>query len=178
MKKISICITFMLIIGILSVLPSCRIRESYLEFNIKNITDNQSDDYFTSEEMNFAKLENVVFIPEIKAVDHQNYKIYLSAYSKSGEDKVIIKSVAMRDNENILLSSQVDKEMTFEKNDEAVYEGWIDGVTFTKQDVEIADGQEYSLEIEVEITKDGKILSEKITYEIIVKGHKSFVFPT
>ncbi len=178
MKKILTGIIIMLIIGVLSVLPSCRLKESYLEFNIKNVTNNQTDDYFTSEELNFAKFENVVFIPEIKAVDHQNYKIYISAYSKSDEDKVTIKSVSLRDNDNILLSSQLGKEITFEKNDDAVYEGWIDGGTFTKQTVEIADGQEYSLEIEIEIMKDNEIFSKKIAYEIIVKGHKSFVFPT
>lgn len=165
-------------ISMLLGLCSCRMKESYKEFNIKNITDNLNDDYFTSEKFSFARLQNVVIIPEVKAVNHGEYIVYISVYSKSGKERVQINNVIFKEKESVLLNHEIDKEIEFKENAETLYEGWIDGGTFTADSLKVADGKEYDLVIEVEVLKSGVHVSENITYEIVVKGYKSFVWPT
>ena len=168
----------MLSISTLSGLCSCRMEESYKEFNVKNITDNLNANYFVSDKFDFAKVENVVIIPEIKEVNHGEYIIYISAYSETGTENIIVKNVILKEDKDDLLNHELNKEIQFEKNPDAIYEGWIDGSTFTEEEIEIADGKEYDFIVQVESIKNDVAVSENITFEIVVKGYKSFVVPT
>ena len=178
--KIALRSTIIIILSISMFLGlcSCRMKESYKEFNIKNITGNMDEDYFTSENFAFARLQDVVIIPEIKAINHSEYIIYLSVYSKTGEEDVQINSVLFREKETVLLDRALNKIIEFEENSESIYEGWIDGGTFTGETLSVADGKEYILVIEAEVTKNDVHVSKDVTYEIVVKGYKSFVLPT
>ena len=91
-KELRNVMIIMLSIGMILGLCSCRMKESYKEFNIKNITGSVNDNYFTSEDFSFARIQNVVIIPEVKAINHEEYIIYISAYSKSGKEIVQIKN--------------------------------------------------------------------------------------
>ena len=83
-KELRSVMIIMLSIGMILGLCSCRMKESYKEFNIKNITSSVNDNYFTSDDFSFARIQNVVIVPKIKAINHEEYIIYISAYSKSG----------------------------------------------------------------------------------------------
>ena len=91
-KALRSVMIIMLSIGMLLGLCSCRMKESYKEFNIKNITGSVNDNYFTSDDFSFARIQNVVIVPEVKAINHEEYIIYISAYSKSGKETVQIQS--------------------------------------------------------------------------------------
>ena len=168
----------MLSISMLLGLCSCSMKESYKEFYIKNITDNLNEDYFTSEKFAFARLQDVVIIPEIKEVSHGEYVIYVSVYSKNGKESVQIKNIIFKEQEIVLLNSELGEEIEFEENTESIYEGWIIGGTFTEEILKKADGKKYDLIIGIEINKNGENISESITFEIVIKGYKSFVCPT
>lgn len=168
----------MLIISLLVVLCSCRIEESYKEFNIKNISNNLNDNYFESNDFDFAKFENVLYIPEIKEVHHGEYIIYISAYSELGTEQIKVKNVVLKEKEGALLEYELNKKILLEENTDSIYEGWIDAGTFTKEEIEITDGKEYELIIQTEVSKDEKTSSGSITFEIVVKGYKSFLAPT
>ena len=85
-KELKTVLMIMLSISMILGICSCRIEESYKEFDITGINYNVNDDYFTSEEYSFARIQNVVIIPEIKAINHGEYVIYISAYSKNGKE--------------------------------------------------------------------------------------------
>lgn len=168
----------MLFISTLFGLCSCRMEESYKEFTIKNITDNLNQNYFASDKFDFAKVENVVIIPEIKEVNHGKYIIYISAYSETGRESIVVKNVILKEDKDDLLNHELNKEIQFEKNSNAIYEGWTDGGTFTEEEIEMADGKEYDFIVQTEIIKNDATVSENIAFEIVVKGYKSFVTPT
>lgn len=168
----------MLSLSTLLGLCSCRMEESYKEFYIKKITDNVNENYFESDKFDFAKIESVVFIPEVKAINHGEYIVYISAYSETGTETLIVKNVILKENKNELLNYELNKEIQFDKTSETVYEGWIDGGTFTEDAIEISDGKEFDLIVQVENNKNDETISENITFEIVVKGYKSFVTPT
>lgn len=173
-------IIILLLTGMLFSLYSChlfRLEDSYSEFYIENITDN-SDDYFTSEEFDFARFQNVVFIPEIKAVNHEDYIIYICAYSKCEVERIKIKNVVLKEENIVLLNRELDKEIELKENAEFVYEGYIDGGTFTEKTLEVIDGKRFDLIIEVEIISDGECFSKNITFDILIKIYRSFVWPT
>ena len=168
----------MLSLSVLLSLCSCRMEESYKEFYIEKIADNVNENYFESDKYDFAKIESVVFIPEIKAINHGEYIIYISAYSETGTEKLIVKNVILKENKNELLNYELNKEIQFDKTSEILYEGWVDGGTFTEGEIEISDGKEFELIVQVEDIKNEATISENITFEIVVKGYKSFVTPT
>ena len=162
-------IIILLLTGMLFSLYSChlfRLEDSYSEFYIENITDN-SDDYFTSEEFDFARFQNVVFIPEIKAVNHEDYIIYICAYSKCEVERIKIKNVVLKEENIVLLNRELDKEIELKENAE-----------FTEKTLEVIDGKRFDLIIEVEIISNGECFSKNITFDILIKVYRSFVWPT
>lgn len=168
----------MLSISALLVLCSCRMEESYKEFIIKSITDNPDKNYFTSDKFDFAKIGNVVIIPEIKEVNHGEYIIYISAYSETGTENITVKKIILKKDRDELLNHELNKKIKFNEDPNAIYEGWIDGCTFTSEEIEIADGKEYVLIVSVESTKNDVAFLKDVTFEIAIKGYKSFVSPT
>ena len=153
-------------------------QESYKEFRVKNITYEVSDDYFTSEEMSFARINNVVIIPEVKAITHEEYIIYVLAYSKSGNEIVQIRNVVFKEKEVVLFKNEVDEELEFEQFDKSIYKAWINGGIFTEESVIVASGKKYDLIIEVDVFDDGSNFSKDIIFEIDIIGYKSVVWPT
>ncbi len=159
-------------------LCSCRMKDSYKVFNIKNITGSVNDNYFTSEDFSFARIQNVVIIPEVKAINHEEYIIYISAYSKSGKEIVQIKNVIFKEKERVLLNNELGNRIEFEQNANSTYEGWIDGGTFTPETLKVADGKKYDIIIEVDVFDNGLNISKNLSFEMDIKGYKSFVWPT
>ena len=177
-KELRSVMIIMLSIGMILGLCSCRMKESYKEFNIKNITGNVNDNYFTSDDFSFARIQNVVIIPEVKAINHEEYIIYISAYSKSGKETVQIKNVIFKENETVLLNNELGNKIVFEQDANSIYDGWIDGGTFTEETLKVADDKKYDIIIEVEVFDNGLNISKKLTFEMDIKGYKSFVWPT
>ena len=177
-KELRSVMIIMLSIGMILGLCSCGMKESYKEFNIKSITGSVNDNYFTSEDFSFARIQNVVIIPEVKAINHEEYIIYISAYSKSGKEIVQIKNVIFKEKESVLLNNELGNKIEFEQNANSLYEGWIDGGTFTEETLKVADGKKYDIIIEVDVFDNGLNISKSLTFEMDIKGYKSFVWPT
>ena len=177
-KGIRSVMIIMLSIGMILGLCSCRTEESYKEFNIKNITGSVNDNYFTSEEFSFARIQDVVIIPEIKTINHGEYIIYISAYSKNGKESVQIKNVIFKEEETVLLNNELGNKIEFEQNTNSIYEGWINGGTFTEESLNVADGKKYDIIIEVDVFDNDLNISNNLTFEMEIKGYKSFVWRT
>lgn len=167
----------LLFIGILSGLCSCRMEESYKKLVIQGITDNTGDDYYSSDKFNFAKVENIMIVPEIKEINHGEYIIYISAYSKRGTEKIKINKVILKEEDENILFYELNEEIQWEKKDD-IYEGWITGGLFTDKEVEIANDKVYNLILEIRISANNQTVLEDINFEIVVKGYRSFVAPT
>ena len=182
MKKLFECANFLLIfVGIIASLCSCRIADSYKEFKFDNIPqsiENVSEDILVSEELAFARVEDTVFIPLIKAVNHDDYNIFIALYSNSDEKSVSIKNYSIKDDNDIILCGESDIEIEFEKSDNSMYEDRINIGSFTEADIDISNGKEYTLVLETEFIKNGVFVSKTLTYDFVIIGYKSFVVPT
>ena len=175
-KALKYVIIFLFTIGVLFSLCSCRLEESYKEFNIKDITDYQDEDYFSSKRFDFARVGGVVIVPVIKEGIHE-YIVWISAHSENASETVIIKKMLLKEKEIVLLNYDLNQEVEFKENGESAYKGTI-RARFTDEEVEIKSGKKFELVIEAEVIKNGTSISKSITYEIEVKGYRSFVLPT
>ncbi len=179
MKTINKLTSALLFVTILFVLCACRMVVVAREFHIKNITDHLDEDYFTSEHFEFAKVDSVVIFPYIKEVN-RGFDIWICVYSKTGEEKVIIKDAELKENDNLLLHYDFQKELQFKKIGNELFEGEIDGrekydnVFFTEEQVEIVDGKVYNLTVSVEVLKGDVTISQSVTFECEVALYKSF----
>lgn len=84
----------------------------------------------------------------------------------------------MKEDENILLDDEPNLNIFLEKNQENLYEGWITRGTFSENDIEISDGKELYLIVQVVMSKENEDITEDILFKINVKGYKSLVMPT
>ena len=157
-------------------LCSCRLEESYKEFIIKDITDYKDEDYFSSDRFDFARIDDVVIIPSINP-GASEYILWISAHSENASETVIIKKMLIKEKEIVLLNYDLNQEVEFKENGESAYKGTI-RAGFTDEEVEIKSGKKFELVIEAEVIKNGTSISKSITYEITVKGYRSFVLPT
>ena len=99
-KAISKMTVFVLLLCVIMELSSCNMIQSYTKFYINNITDN-SEDYFTSENFDFARIGDIVIVPEIKAVNHEEYIVWIGARSQKANEEVYIKSIILKENDNL-----------------------------------------------------------------------------
>lgn len=174
MKKCIKAIAAMSLIVILLGMTACHTKQSIKEFNIKNITGFENEDYFTSSQFDFARADDVVIIPEIKEINHDEYIIYVTSYSEI-EKEVTVKSVCIKENEKTLLEHQLNKRVEFNENAQNIFTGVVSGGTFNKDDIAITDGKNFNLIVQVEVQKDDTSVVSDITFEVSVKTYKSFV---
>lgn len=164
----------MSLIAILLGMTSCHTKKSLKEFNIKNITGFENEDYFTSNQFDFTRVEDVVIIPEIKEINYDEYIIYVTAYSKTVKD-VTVKNVCIKENEKTLWEHQLNKTVVFNENDQNIFTGVVSGKTFNKDDITITDGKKFNLIVQVEVQKDETSVISDIIFEVNVKAYKSLV---
>ena len=176
MEKNRILIAVILVVCMLLGLSSCRLEDSYKEFVVKGISDNNKE-YFTSEEFDFARLEDVIIIPTIKEINHGKYRIFVSAYSEKGEGTVNIDKVTIKESNTDLFNYDLDDRIIFEKK-HAMYEGTLEAGIFTEEMIEIFDGKEFNIVVKAGLLLNDEYFSKEITCEIKVKIYQSFVCPT
>lgn len=165
---------FALLLCVIMGLSSCNVTKSYTKFYINDITDN-SEDYFTSESFDFARIGDVVIIPEIKAVNHEEYIVWIGARSQKANQEVYIKSIILKGNDDIIWSNQIDEKIVFERESDALYKGTI-STTFAQDTVANENG--YELVVKVEAIINGSFVEKTIVYDVFVKTYQSWVVPT
>lgn len=170
-------VVIMLVIAMILGLSSCRLEDSYKEFFIKGISDNKNKEYFTSEEFDFARLEDVVIIPTIKEINHGKYQVFVSAYSEKGNEIVKINKVTIKSSDSDSVNYDLDGGIIFEKKD-TKYEGTLEVGTFTEENIEMFDGKEFTIIVNAGLLMDDVYFSKDITYEIKVIIYRSFICPT
>lgn len=164
----------MIAISALLGLCSCRLEESYKEFIITNITDCDVNDYISSANLEFARIGDITIIPEIKEVKHGEYLIYLSAYSGIETNCIIVKNLTMAVRDKVFLEHELNQKIVLEQSENNIYEGWIGGGSFTENEVDISNGQELRLTLQLQIEKGSERVSKNIDYEIKVKIYKTW----
>ena len=158
---------------------SCRLEESYKEFNIKGLTNNVDDNYFTSDDFSFARIENVVITLEVKAINHEEYIIYTAAYSKTGNEIVRIENVSIKEKDTVLVYKEVGNIIEFVQQDSnSLYMGYVNAGTFTEEDVTVEHGKKYDIIVEAAVCDNGLNVSKTLTYEVEIIQYMSWVWPT
>ena len=161
-------ISIMLIVILLLSLSSCDMIITIKKFYFKNIKDHLDEDYFTSENFDCARVDSVVIVPHVFEIYWGVFCLRISAYSKTGEESVIIKNAVIKENDNVLLTYELNKEINFEQTDDLLFMGMVhgkyDNMTFTEEQVEVVKGKEYDFVVEVEVTANGKTLQKSITF--------------
>ncbi len=156
-------------------LCSCSIKESYIEFKIKGIENFNAGDSSSWDDMEFAFVEDILLVPSIKQINHGTYILYVSAYTRSKPDNVVVKSVVMTENEKNILSNQTQQKIVFDLTDNNIFDGYIKAGTFDNTNNTIVDGNIIKLTISIEVRKESVSFIEDKNYEITVKGYKSLV---
>ena len=89
-----------------------------------------------------------------------------------------IKKVIFKEKDSIILNNELGRTIDFEENTNSLYEGFVNGGIFNEESVEVADGKKYDIIIEVDVLENGLNISKSLTFEMEIKGYKSFVWST
>ncbi|MBE6943395.1 MAG: hypothetical protein E7453_03940 [Ruminococcaceae bacterium] len=184
MKKIFKQTVFVLLcIGMLFSLSSCGLVDSHKQFfansiEITTLTNTQAKDYFTSESFSFAKLGGVMFVPTMQDRGEE-YSIWITCLSEYGNEEILINNMTLKSAGNIIFDHKLDREILLEKGEHFLYSGQIrEAIAKEETKIPIEHNTELELSIDVSVTENGEILSETITYDIVVKIRKELLWPT
>ena len=155
---------------------SCALKESYKIFSVNMIEGKNIQEHINSNDLDFARVSEVLFIPEIKAINHGKYIIHFSAYSSCNVDKISIKSMVFLGGEDILFSNDNEQSISLVKNGE-LYEGNISNM-FEVNNNSLKNGIRLSLKVEVSVIRDESLVDKDLIYDVLVKGYRSPVVPT
>ena len=171
-----------LILAIAILLSSCRLEESYKSFSVEGITSYDIDQIakqYTSGDLAFAQIDEVVFLPEIKMINYDEYVIYISCYSETGSEQVTVESVQFKDDKKLFFNQGSKQSIIFQTTPtDGMFEGWIESGVFTATDEEIVNRKKFYLETQIQVTNGKKITTEKKKFEITIVGHWGWVTPT
>lgn len=170
-------IIILISVSVLLGICACSIEESYKEFNISNVTGYTIDDYIYSNTLDFARINDVTIIPEIKEIQHGEYVIYISAYSSVEAECAMIKNVTLSVEGKPFLEKELNTIIPMELNQYDIYEGYIDGGSFCDDLVDISNGQEMTLNIQLQVGEESEVVTKNISYEVFIKIYKSWVTP-
>lgn len=170
--------TAIMSIGILSGLCSCRLVESYKKFDIENITDSSVEDYFTSSNLDFARIKDVVIDAEIKEIDWDEYVIYIGAYSQIKTEPITVKSVTLKSDDKTFFEEESNQDIVLEVSQDGVYGGYITGGVFIDDEKSISHGKKLTLQVQVQAGDGTESLTKVINFDVKVIVYKSWVLPT
>lgn len=179
MRKRNICILFIVFVtGLIFSLHSCRLEESYKDFVIENFSNYGIEGYFNSDELDFARVNNVVIVPEIKEVDWGKYVIYISAHSETGKEQITVEKISLEKGENIVFSQKIDENIIFQEISDNLFDGWINGGYFTENDLKFENGKNLYLTVQILVADDIQKTTEEISYQITMIQYMSFAAST
>lgn len=119
--SLSLCIIF-----VLCACSACKMVPYATTFSIKNIPDDFSEDFFTSDSLEFTRVNGVAFRPCVYSGvnwDHdEGLHMYLDVYSRTGEEKVVIKRIRAEDEGMTSVNIEINEEASFEINKYQMYE--------------------------------------------------------
>lgn len=184
MEKILKQIIFVfLCMGMLFSLCSCGLVDGYKQFfansiEITTLTSSQAKEYFTSEDVSFDKLGGVMFVPTMQDRGEE-YSIWITCISEYGNEEISINSMTLKSAGNVIFDRKLDREILLKKGEHFLYSGQIrEAIVKEETKIPIEHNTELELSIDVSVTENGEMLSETITYDIVVKIRKELLWPT
>ena len=157
---------------------SIKLVDSYKEFWIEERENYDIQDYMESDELEHIRVDNVALVPEIKEINHNEFIIYLGAYSKDDSKEVVVNSVKLCKDDGSVLYFIEDEEnkILYESRIEGQYYGTGNLGSFTVENV--SSNEKMTLIMQVQVSDNKEFYTKSIEYSITIKGHRSFVFPT
>ena len=178
-KNICIMVTLITISMVFLLgLSSCFMKESYKDFHVSKIDDIPVEEYFTSNELSFARTNEVVIAPYIHATNHHEYTVDIILFSKQEQKSIKVKSVSIKEEENIFFSQEVNQNSSLKKSENGILEEWITSGIFTDEKINLSDGKKLYLTVEIQVKKGSQITVEEINYEVTIIQYKSYLTPT
>lgn len=159
-------------------LSSCFMKESYKDFHVSKIDDFSVDEYFTSNELSFARTNGVVIAPYIHATNHHEYTVDIILFSKREQKSIKVKSVTIKEEEKNFFSQEVNQNKSLKKTENGILEEWVTCGIFTDEKINLSDGKKLYLTVEIQIENESQITVEEINYEVTVIQYKSYLTPT
>ena len=169
---LSLCMIF-----VLCACSACKMVPYITTFSIKNIPDDFSEDFFDSDSLEFTRINGVAFKPCVYSGvnrDHdRGFHMYLDVYSRTGEEKVVIKRIRAEDEGMTSVGIEINEEASFETNEYQIYKWHYpseseDEVFFSYDNVEKSNGNVFYMILDVEVCEGNVTVETSLRYEVEV----------
>ena len=169
-KKLMATMTFA---SMLFVLCSCYFTKSFDEFIVENVTVENENEYTSAQELAFARIEGVTFVPFVKAIDDgpPTYGIFLSAYANEVPENIVLKKYVVTVEDTVIFGKEETQSFLLELNENGIFQKTIQVGTFTEEEyLATKHGFKFDLTFQVEVTKGGQVFTKDIVFNMKVKG--------
>lgn len=169
-------VVFIIFIITIWTLSSCKVVDSYEDFHIQSVDDYGVEDYFSAEELDFARVNNVLIRPVIKEINHYKYRVYLTAYSQTGSEKVTINKIYLEKDSKVCLTNEEQQEVLFDEKLENAFKGVVNAGEFVDRD--ISDKNTMNIIVQVQVENETETITKDINFHIDITQYRSVVMPT
>ncbi len=163
---------------LLILMTSCGIEESYKDFYVQKIDNYEVKEYFTSDELEFAQIDDIVIVPYIHATNHGEYTVDVIAYSQTEPEQIMVKSVCISDDKNTFYNQETEQEAVFRKSQDGIFEGWARSGVFYETDVDLSSNKNLYITVHVQVGDGIEKKAKQIDYEVTIVQYWSHVVPT
>ena len=164
----------------LTKLKSCRIEEIFRDYVVQIIDDYPEEDYFSSEELDFAKAGGVIVKPVIEGATAENPRIFFFIYSKTGTEKVMIRNVRVKNDKRVIFEKKSITEILYSKrtykDKEILFEGNTYVGSFLLKYANESSENTFQMEIEIQVEDDNGVSIKTIPYDIKILGYLGWYY--
>lgn len=159
-------------------LNSCRVSKSYGVLAYEVISECEEYEYLTSEMMEDFCINNIVVVPEIKAISHESYVVYFIAYSSIYNDSLSIRNISIVSADDTVVFSSEDNTYSIicAREEEGYFSGSIKAGLVDMNIMNAISGNSYSISLEaVAEDENGNQIQKEIYYYATVEQFISLV---
>ena len=173
MKKI---FCFLVIVLMLLGSVGCQTVTGYPQFDFGDFELYDSKAYLEDSYFSYLRCGGCAFIPQMKAITHEEYAVDVWVYTNSTDMIVSIKSVEVV-YDSSPVTTTLDCSVDWEQSEDGTFRGTIRVMTIPMETVDFQDGDSIKIRLCVSVKENEVTHDSVLLFDGVVWRYKTVVFP-
>ena len=173
MKKI---LCYLVIVLMLLGSVGCQTATSYPQFDFGDFELYDSKDYLEKSYFSYLRCGDCAFIPQMRAITHEEYAVDFWIYTNSTDMIVSINSVEVVCDSSPVTAT-LDSSVDWEKTEDGTFRGTVRVMTIPMESVDFQDGDSIKIGLSVSVKKNEVTHDSVLLFDGVVWRYKTVVFP-
>ena len=172
MRKISCFVIVLMLLGSVG----CQTVTGYPQFDFGNFDLYDSKAYLEESDFSYLRCGGCAFIPQMRAITHEEYAVDFWIYTNSTDMIVSINSVeVLYDNNSV--TTTLNSSVEWEKTENGTFRSTVRVMTIPIESTDFQDGDSIEIKLSVSVEAHDVTHDSVLLFEGAVWLYKTVVFP-